>query len=65
MVLLDVFHGLKKTPLCFIMKIFALGRWLLTGHGISLRVQYDRKQMAYSIRALWLLVWSYWSCNVL
>ncbi len=46
-VLLDVFHRLlEKLPCVLLLEIFALGRWLLTGgHGVSLGVQYDDKQM--------------------
>lgn len=49
-VLLDVFHRLlEKLPCVLLLEIFALEKWLLTqGHSISLRVQYDDKQMVCS-----------------
>lgn len=49
-VLLDVFHRLlEKLPCVLLLEIFALGKWLLRqGHSISLRVQYDDKQMVCS-----------------
>lgn len=54
----------KNLPCVLLLEIFALGCWLLTGgHGISLRVEYDEKQMVCLICALWLLVWSYLSYN--
>lgn len=45
--LLDVYHRpLEKPPCVFLLGIFALGWWLLTGGcSISLGVQDDDKQM--------------------